>query len=115
MKGSRACPDFFPLGCALASVRGRASRAIAHHEAIAVRDHLEAATMQLEHRRTVADGHDGGLRQTLRYPIVELRLYFLLHTGGRFIEEEPVRLHQQRARERKTLLLARGQTLRPDV
>ena len=46
---------------------------------------------------------------------VEFGLELLVERRGRFVEEQPVRPHQQRAGDREALLLAAGKALRPDL
>ncbi len=54
--------------------------------------------MEPDHRRTMADRHDRRPRQPARQDAAELRLELLVDSGRRFVEEQPVRPHQERAR-----------------
>src|SRR5277367_865392 len=97
------------------SFRRRSFGGVEQREAPGFRAHFEMALVEPDHRRTMADRHDRRPWQPTRQDGVELRLELFVDGGRRFVEEEPVWPHQERARERQTLLLAAGQPLRPDL
>ena len=71
--------------------------------------------VEARHRRSVRDGHQRGVRQPLLQDVVQLVLGLRIEAGGRLVQEDPVRLRQQRAGQRDALLLAARQALRPVV
>src|SRR3974390_3672162 len=73
------------------------------------------ALMQLKRRRAVADRYDRGIRKPPCQGRIELRLELFVDCRRCFVEEQPARLLEKRARDRQPLLLATRQPLRPDV
>ena len=61
----------------------------------------------------MADRHDGGAGQPLLQRAVDRLLRRLVERGRSFVEEQPVGLEHQRARDREALLLAARQDVGP--
>src|SRR5689334_2797 len=78
-----------------------------------IRPELEEAAMELDEARSVTDRDDGGLGQPLEQEAVKFSLGRLVERARRFIEEQPLRLLQQRARDREPLLLAPRELVGP--
>src|SRR3990170_5352860 len=78
-----------------------------------VRLKLEEAARELGVARAVADGDDGRAGQPLDQQTIELRFRPLVERGRRLVEEQPLRLLQERARDRQSLLLPAGKLVGP--
>jgi hypothetical protein len=61
------------------------------------------------------DGDDGRVRQNLPQHTVDFRFQFLVKCRCRLIEEQPIRLVENRPRDGQTLLLAARKALGPVV
>ena len=64
-------------------------------------------------RRAVGDGHQRRIRQPRLQRAIKFGFRLRIQAGGRLVQEQPVRLRQQGARQCDALLLAAGQLLRP--
>ena len=68
--------------------------------------HVHAAVVEGREGRAVPDGYHGGVGQVFLDDPVDLGLGGLVERGGRFVQEQPVRLLEQRAGNGEALLLA---------
>ncbi len=69
--------------------------------------------MVLHERGTVRDRDDRRARKPLAEQLVEARLGLLVETRRGLVEEDPIGLDQERARQRQALLLAARKELLP--
>src|SRR5688572_30834031 len=69
--------------------------------------------MEFGKARAMPDRDHGRLRQARAQELVELALRLVRQRRSAFIQEQPIRLVQERACKRETLLLTPGKGLRP--
>ena len=86
-----------------------------HGGAVGLGAHFDAPLVESVERRPVADRDERRLRQFAGDRAIDLRLARFVQRRGRLIEEQPVRRSEQRARDRKPLLLAARQAQLPIV
>ncbi len=74
---------------------------------------LDLAVVPLTQRRAMADRYDGGVRQPAFQLAIDCRLRRLVERGRRLVQEQPVGLEDQGARDSEPLLLAARQDVGP--
>ena len=102
---ARFLADYRGVGRSTAPARARLRARVA----VAVAFQRQAAAVERVQRRAVADRDDGRVRQPLLQQPVERGLGRLVERGGGLVEEQLVRLLQQRAGDAEPLLLAERQ------
>jgi hypothetical protein len=80
-------------------LRGESSLFGDEPHASAIRDQRQVVHMKGGERRTVGDADVRGVGKTAADDLVELLLRRLVEGGGRFVQEQPVRLLEQRTGE----------------